>query len=164
MNLNFKKQFGFALVEIIIYIALFAVMSIAVTNSLLVMIKSFALTAVQQDFLTTTSIMERMVREIRQASDVTLVSSTDIQLTGTNSPEFKLVGTNLQLVDTSGSCTSGQNCYLNTPNINITSLTFTLITTTQSKAVKIQMSVTDSKDRSGKTENFYNTVTLRGKY
>ncbi len=156
-KLNFNK--GYSVVEIVVYIALFAILSITVTNSLLVMVKAFSATAVEADFLTNANVMERMTREIRKATEVNVVSSSDIQLTSANSAEFKLLNGNLQLIE-NGTLTGN----LNAPNIVVSSLDFVLIATPVGKAIKIEISVTDTKDKNGRTESFYGTVSLRGKY
>lgn len=159
LNLKLKNKKAYTILEIVIYVALFALLSVAVTNSLLVMIKSFTATSVQQDFLKTVPMMERITREIKQASNVTSVSVSDILLTSTNNPEFKLSGTNLQLWE--NSTLTGN---LNPTNISVNSLSFVVITTAQGKAVKIQFSVTDTKDKTARSETFYSTAVLRGIY
>ncbi len=160
-----KKNKGFSLIEILIYIAIFAFLSVVVINSLIVMVNSFAETAVQANFLQASTTLERMSREIRQAKSIASISSSDLILNSTDSSdiaktvEFKLLNQNLQLLE-NGVLTGN----LNAPNIQVTSLTFTEITTTNGKAIKIVMSVTDTKDRYSRTENFYDTVELRGSY
>ncbi len=162
----FKKQNrGFSLIEILIYIAIFSFLSIVVINSLIVMMKSFAETAVQADFVQTSQALERMSREIRQAKSIAAISTSDLTLNSTDSSgvaktvEFKLSSQNLQLLE--NTVLTGN---LNAPNIQITALVFTQITTAKGKAIKIQMSAKDTKDRLSRTENFYDTIGLRGSY
>ena len=49
-------------------------------------------------------------------------------------------------------------------NISPASLIFRRIATANSEAVKIELTVQDTSSTSTKTENFYNTVILRGTY
>jgi Tfp pilus assembly protein PilE len=165
MNFRNKKTRGYSIIEIVFYIAIFAVLSLTVINSLIVMVRSFAETTVQKDFLQTGVMMERISREIRQSKSVASISSSDLKLNSTDSSgtaktvEFLISGTNLQFKE-NGVLTGN----LNDPNIQITNVTFTQITTAKGKAIKIQMSAKDMRDRSARTENFYDTIEMRGSY
>jgi len=48
--------------------------------------------------------------------------------------------------------------------VQVTSLVFRKITTTNSTAVKIEMTLRDTKDQTSLVENFYDTIILRGGY
>jgi hypothetical protein len=50
------------------------------------------------------------------------------------------------------------------PNIDVTSLIFRKITTTNSTAVKVEITLQDTRDRTGLTEKFSDTIILRGGY
>ncbi len=161
---------GFSLIETLVYIAIFTMLSIVVINALIVMIKSFRQTAVEADFLQNAELFERMSREIRQAKSINVTSvfgssPGDLKLNSTDSSgvaktvEFLLSGQNLQFKE-NGVLTGN----LNTSNIQITSLIFRQITTAKGKAIKIEMSVKDTRDKAGRTENFYDTIEMRGSY
>lgn len=162
-----KNNKGFSLIETLFYMSIFVVLSIVVINSLIVMVKSFSETSAQADFVQSANILERMSREIRQATSVASLASpyNDLTLNSTDSSgvaktvEFKLLSNNLQLKE-NGTLTGN----LNAPNIHVTSLTFTQITTAKGKAIRIQMSVQDTKDRSSRTVSFYDTIELRKSY
>ncbi len=161
-----KKNKGDTLVETLFYIALFAVLSIAVINSMITMMKSFKETAIQRELAQGANIMERISREIRGASSVSFTNSNDIILTETGKTlEFKMsVGTNyIQLIDTptSGSPTIAN---LNPSNVAVSGLTFTQITTAKGVAVKVFLTIYSNHDTSSRTENFYDTIVLRGDY
>ncbi|MES2023384.1 MAG: hypothetical protein V4439_01750 [Patescibacteria group bacterium] len=155
---------GYALVETIFYIAILGILSTAVISALVTMGKTFKETVAQTALLQSSSIMERMSREVRQDYSATLVSSTDLILkdsAGVNKTEFKLSGTDLQLLEGSGLTFTGN---LNSPNVTVTALSFTQITTTQGKAFKVVMSVRYTLGSVVRTADFYDTVTLRGSY
>ncbi len=156
---------GYAILELLFYIAFFAVLSLVVINAMIVMAGSFRETAIQTELAQSGFIMERMGREIRGSYDISSISATDLKLNakddaGANKTvEFLLSGFNLELIE--NSVLTGN---LNTPNIKVTSLTFTQITTTKGKAVKILLTVQSTNDALGRTQNFYDTAVLRGIY
>ncbi|MFA6520178.1 MAG: hypothetical protein WCT44_01070 [Candidatus Paceibacterota bacterium] len=151
-----KNNQGVALLELLFYIALFTMLSLVVINAMITMARSFKETATQAELIQSGSIMERISREIRQASSITSISATDLKL---NAVEFKLSGSDLQLFE--------NNIFignLNTPNIAITGLVFTEITTAQGKAIKIFLSLKSNNDISARIVDFYDTVVLRESY
>lgn len=156
---------GYALLETIFYILLFAILSIAVINAMITMTKSFKETAIQAELMQGGNIMERMSREVRQAYAVNLISANDLKLnstdsTGTNKTvEFSLSGSDIRLLDNDVFTAN-----LNTQNLTVTGLTFTQITTTKGIAVKIFLTIKSNHDSQNRTEDFYDTVVLRGSY
>ncbi len=158
-------QKGFSLVEMIFYIALFTIITIVVVNALISMTKSFRETSIQADLVGSSSVMERITREVRQAYNISSISTSDATLQTTDESDnnktirFLLSGTNVQIFE--NDVLIGN---LNSPSIRVTSLSFTQITTSHSKAIKISMSVISNKDASNRVENFYDTVVLRGSY
>ncbi len=159
---NYKA--GYALLELLFYISFFAILSIAVINSMITMTKAFRETTIQAELLQSGSIIEKISRDIRQADSISSISSTDLKMntTGVDTVvEFKLVGSDIQFLE-NGSSTSTGN--LNTPNIVVTALSFTQITTNAGKAVRVTMSVRSTSDALGRTVDFYDTIALRGSY
>ena len=84
-NVIFKKgppdvalaKAGFSIAEIIIYLAIFTMVSILVINSFITITKSFTTTHTNRDLLESgITSMERMSREIRQASSIDLAGSS----------------------------------------------------------------------------------------
>jgi Tfp pilus assembly protein PilE len=153
-----KKKNGYALLELLFYISFFAVLTIVVINAMIIMARSFKETTIQAEFVQSGAIMERISREIRQASSASVVSATDLKL-DTNKIEFNLSGADIQLLE-NGTLTGT----LNAPNITVTALAFTSITTAKSKAVRIVLTLKADDDASGRLVNFYDTVVLRGSY
>ncbi|HTE48505.1 MAG TPA: hypothetical protein VK675_01195 [Candidatus Paceibacterota bacterium] len=160
------KKNGYAVLELLFYIAFFAIFSIISIDSMIVMAKSFKETAILTEFAQSGAIMERMSRETRQAYGIDFTSTTsDLKLntkdsSGVNKTiEFKFISPNIQLWD------SGSNIgNLNPPNIVVTALSFTQITTGSGKAVKISLTIRSNRDSSNRLQDFNDTVVLRGSY
>lgn len=156
---------GYVMLELLFYISFFAVLSIVVVNSMITMTRAFRETTLHAELLQSGSMMERMSREIRQAKGINTVSTSSLKLDTTNSSgasktvEFTLSGTNISLLE--NNIVTGN---LNTQNIVITALSFTQITSTVGKAVKISYTIRSGNDSLNRTFNFYDTIVLRGSY
>lgn len=163
-KLNNKKR-GSSLVELIFYICIFSVLSLAVINSMLTMVKSLKETSLVRDLMGGSSVLERMSREIRQANSINTTSSSDIVLNtkdglgNSKTIEFALSGSDILLKE-NGVLTGN----LNSPNLIITGLSFSQITTVKGTAVKFSISAKSSRDLTNRIENFYDTIVLRGDY
>lgn len=163
---NIKKtNSGYALLETIFYIFLFAILSIAVINAMITMTKSFKETAIQSELMQGGNIIERISREVRQAYAINSISANNLKLNtkdgaGANKTiEFSLSGSDIRLLDNDVFTAN-----LNTSNITVTSLTFTQITTVKGTAVKIFLTIKSNHDSQNRNENFYDTIVLRGDY
>jgi len=162
---NLKTNRGVSLIETLFYIVLFTMLSIVVINAMITMMKSFKETAVQRELAQSGTIVEIMSREIKKAYDISSLSSTDLvlntkdELNNNKTVEFVLSGSDLLFKE--NNVLTGN---LNVPNITIIGLTFTQIITTKGKAVKITLSVRSKGDATPNTENFYDTIVLRGNY
>jgi type II secretory pathway pseudopilin PulG len=160
-----KKRDGYAILELLFYIAFFSILSLVVINAMITMARSFRETAIQTQLVQSGTIMERMSREIRAAYDINSIGASDLKLNtkdsgGANKTvEFLLSGSNLQLLE--NNILTGN---LNTSNIMIAGLAFTQITTVKGKAVKIFLTVKSSDDALGRNQDFYDTIVLRGSY
>ena len=160
-----QNKKGFTLLEMVFYVALFSVISLILVQAIITMVASFRETQITADINQTNQVLERVSREIRQAISISTITATNLKLNTTDSSgnaatiTFTLAGTNLEL---------RQNAVLignlNSTNLNITALTFTQITTSNSSAVKIEMTVTSNRYGSVRTANFYDTLVLRGSY
>lgn len=173
------SQKGFTLVEMIIYVAFFAVLSVLSINATILVMKSFYTLRINQSISqSATTALERMSREIRNAYDIDTLNTTPLTSPGRltlmtktdagalTTAEFYVTAGN-QINMKVGGVDKGS---LMTKTVTATNLVFRLITTTNasttiSKAVKIEMTLRDSRDtRSGftKTVKFYDTIVLRG--
>ena len=169
-NSNKNRKSGYSLVETLVYVAIFSILSVVVVRTIVVMMRSFSETVVIRDFLKTSFIMERVSREIRIAESTDPTSIFDsspgyLKINSTDDSgnpkivEFQLIGTDLQLKE--NSVVIGN---LNIANIKIISLIFRQISTPQGEAIKIEMSIQNINDKSARIENFYDTVEMRGGY
>ncbi|MBI2627594.1 hypothetical protein HYW72_01540 [Candidatus Nomurabacteria bacterium] len=156
---------GYAILELLFYIAFFAIFSLIVINAMITMTKSFRETSIYGELAQSGVIMERMSREIRQAYDISSIGANNLKLNtkddaGANKTiEFLLSGFNLQLLE--NNIFTGN---LNAPNIAVTVLAFSQITTVKGKAVKIFLTVKSNNDALNRTFDFYDTIVLRGAY
>lgn len=164
-NKNVSKKSGYAILEIIFYIAIFSILSVAVIDSLIIMTKSFKETTIKGELAQSASIVEKISREIKQSYGINSLSTTDLVLNTMDSVgasktvRFVLSDTDIQFYD-NGTLVGN----LNTNNIDITNLSFSEITTAKGKAVRLSLSLRSNHDTLGRVENFYNTVVLRGSY
>ncbi|MFA6257076.1 MAG: hypothetical protein WCT29_03170 [Candidatus Paceibacterota bacterium] len=156
---------GYALLELLFYVSFFAALSLAVVSSMLTMTGSFKETALYTELAQSSTIMERIVREIRLASDVSAVAVGDLKLNTTNDAgqlmtiEFLLSGTDVRLLENDIFIAN-----LNSPRVQVNALSFTQITTAQGKAIQVSMTVQSQNDNQNRTYDFSNTVVLRGSY
>jgi len=166
----YRKQDGFSLVEIMIYLAIFTIISILVINSFLIVMSSFTTTRTNRDLLESgINSMERLSREIRQANNVDLIGSNlaggILQLNSkdqlSNPVVLKFSKENFLLNVYQDGVLSGN---LLGQNISLDNLVFRQIITAKSEAVKIEMTIRDTRSKKNKTVNFYNTIILRGGY
>lgn len=170
-QLSTSASRGFTLVEMIIYIAFFAMLSILAIEGTIVVMKSFYTLRLNQSVNESATVaMERMSREIRNAYDVDTAQSTlgtnPGRLTlktkdsfGANTTiEFYVDGAN-QLNLKVGGIDNGS---LLTKTVTLTNLVFRSITTPNSKAIKIEATLRDSRSTSAQTSKFYDTIVLRG--
>jgi len=166
-----KKQSGFTLVEMIIYISFFSVLSTLTISSTVLVMKSFyTLRLTQSINQSATVALERLSREIRNAYDFDPLQSTfetspgwltlkTKDINGANTTiEFYMNAAN-QLGLKEGGIDRG---LLVTKTVTLTNLVFRSIVTTNSKAIKIEMTVRDSRAANIQTATFYDTIVLRG--
>ncbi|MEA3399138.1 MAG: prepilin-type N-terminal cleavage/methylation domain-containing protein [Patescibacteria group bacterium] len=162
MNSSYKK--GFSLIETIVYIAVFSVLSIIVINSYAIIVGSFSNIRSTHDLLESGNVaMERMTREINKADSIDIVNSTFgsdlgvLQLNGDQVTKFYVSNGDLFLSYDDvlvGSLISN--------NTQVANLIFRRITTLIGEGVKIELTIQDIKNQ--RSENFYNTIILRSSY
>jgi Tfp pilus assembly protein PilE len=162
---NNKRNGGYAILELLFYIALFSVLSFVIINAMIAMSKSFKETVVQVELMQSVNILERISREIRGAHGINTISVNNLVLNTKDEADvdktvqFLVAGSNLQLLE--NGVLIGN---LNTPNLQVAALSFAEIITAQGKAIKVFLTVRSVNDTTGRSEDFYNTVVLRGDY
>ncbi len=165
-------QRGFSLVEMLFYVVILSFALLAILQTLIVITRSYGiLKSVQSIEQESALSLERLVREVRNASAIDdagstfgttpgklLLNSTDIS-GATRTVEFSVVAEKLSLKE-NGVVTG----VLTSSSTAVTNLVFRKITTTRSKGVKIEMTLTSGSGPSSRTENFYTTAVLRDSY
>lgn len=163
---------GFSLVEILFYTAILAVALVAVMQTLVVIVRSYGvLRASQRIEQEATASMERIVREIRDASSVDdagsvlgsspgelLLNTTDAAGTA-KTVEFYLDSGRLSLKE--NGVVSG---LLSSSKTSVSNLVFRKITTARSAGVKIELTFKSGVGIASSTESFYGTAVLRDSY
>jgi len=159
---------GYSIIEILVYLAIFTALSIVVINSFIVILFSFNTTNMNRQLIqSSTMVMERMSREIRQANSIDIVNSTIgtdpgfLQLKNNNSPDIIFKSENQELNLYQDGVLVGN---LLGQNITVENLIFRRIPTTNSEAVRIEITLSYLKGQNTKTVNLYNTIVLRGGY
>src|SRR3990167_3314465 len=145
MTIN-KKKNGYAIMELLFYIAFFSIFSLIITNSMITMTRSFKEIAIQTQLAQSGSMMERMSREIRQAYGINSITGNKLKLnTGEVSSEqtieFSLADGDLELLENDSLLGD-----LNADSIEIVGLNFTEITLANGEAVKISLTVKSKRD------------------
>lgn len=165
MNISASKNDGYALVELLFYTSLFVVISLLVINVLITMTRSFKEITILKELGNGSTVMERISRETRKAFSVNTIGANSLKLNTLDdnnlekTVEFLLSNGNVQLIENNILIDN-----LNTQNITITDLVFLQVTTANSQAVKMHMTVRSNSDKSGRSVDFYDTVVLRGSY
>ncbi len=157
------------MIELVIYIALFVVLSAVVIQSLIFTMKTYATARAYRTLQQNGElVMERMTREIRKSNAVStggsvlgsspgtlaisgVDSTTDLPYTET----FSVVNGVVQLVVDADVASS-----LSSAEVTVSNLTFWNVTTTNTRAVKVQMTIATTKAPIV-TSTFYTTVILR---
>lgn len=174
LKINFKKRnkVGISLIEAIISIAILAVMMVVITKGMSAFLVAYRnVKEVRKLENSALSAMDRIIREVRNAESV---DTTNSSLSSANGV---LV---LNTTDSSGSAMtvkfylSGNKIYveengislgpITATGISITSLTFRLISTPVSQAVKVEMSILDVGASPDLYRSFFDTALLRGSY
>lgn len=167
-----KRSFGFTIVELLIYLAIFTAFSILAINMLLTMTRAFAEARVVRDVNHAGLVsMERLSREIRGAESI----DTGMSSFGANPGVLKLDGTDglgaarsVRFYVLSGVLKIDENGVylgdLTDPSVAVTNLIFRTFNTAQGSFVKVEMTLRATRGLIVRTENFYNGAILRGDY
>ncbi len=162
---------GFTLVEMIIYFGFLAVLSILSIQGTIVAMKSFYSIRLTQSVNQSASVvMGRLSQEIMEAYSVNELQSTFKTNPGSlmlntrttagvaTTREFYVNAAN-QLAIREGGLNKGS---LMTKSVTLSNLVFRQSTTTESIAIKIEMTLRDNRAVPPKDVKFYDTVILRG--
>ena len=173
-RLNFpqKMQGGFTLVEMVVYSAILGVIAVLATNSTIVMTRAFTDLRVSRDLNSSaTALFERMTRDVRGAYDIDAAQSTlgtnpgrlmlnTKDAAGTNTTiEFYVTGNRVSIRE--GGIDQGA---IMTSSTSVTNFVVRELTSTNTKAVKVEATISATRGGVTKTRNFNTTVVLRGTY
>lgn len=165
---------GFTLIEIVIYVAILAVLSVLVLSSILSMASAFVKAkTVRRLTLDGETALERITREVRLANAIddaasilgshpsrlsldTVRSSTDSTF---SNKDFYVSQGRIAFQQDGGAVD-----YLTSPTSSTTQFIVTKITTPHSQAVRIQLALQAASGSTTTVRSFFNTVILRGGY
>ncbi len=169
-----NTQSGYMLVEAIIYLALFVMLSSLLVYSIVVMSRAYTETRVNRDLLDSIQVsVERMSREIRGATSVNVGSSTfgvnpgtltinTTDVTGATTYETFSLATSTMAIDFNnngldeGSLTSNQ--------VSVDSLVFRYMSPAHGNAVKIEMTLHSLRYPNARSVSLSDTIQVRGTY
>jgi hypothetical protein len=166
---NKNKNKGYTLIETLFYVALFALLAITVTNSLIRMGKSFKEVVIYKNILNQVSLVEKIGRDIRQSSNVVSINTNgfnnltlslfDVNTSVNKNIEYRKVGDNLAYYE--------NNIFLgnlNNSSVLVKNLVFSSVPTNESQAVSFSIVLGHSADVLNRDFNFQNTIVLRDGY
>lgn len=163
----FKHRGGYSLLELVIYIGLFALLSIVIMKSLVVVMKTYTTAQAYRRLQANGSlVMERITREMRDASVISGSSvfgshPGTLSLSGSDGSEtehtvsFSVASNGVRVTE------NGVTGTLTTNEVIVNNLVFRKITTTVGEGVKIELTLTTANGHIV-TAKFYDTVLLRG--
>lgn len=163
---------GFSLVEMLIYATILSILSIVTINAIFSSVRLLAEFRVSRDLnSSTTSLLERVTREIRNARGVDIVQS----VFGVNPGRLTLLTKDSNGADTTvefyfengtlkikeGGVTMG---ILTSSSTVVTNFIVRSLLNPKSSAVKIELGLNATRGEISKSDNFYTTILLRGGY
>ena len=169
---SLKHNRGFTLIEMLVYIAIFTVLSILAIQAMSLVTRAFTDLRISRDLNSSgTALFERMSRDIRGAYDIdetqsTLGSSpgrltlnTKDTLGANTTVEFYVEDGVVKIKE--GGVEQG---VIMTTSTSIDNFMIRQISGTNTDAVKVEATITASRGGITKTRNFYTTAILRGTY
>jgi prepilin-type N-terminal cleavage/methylation domain-containing protein len=163
-----SSQKGFTLTEMLIYVSILSMLMVVVISTLVTMTRSYNTLKVSKRLNhAAVASMERITREIRGAQSISIAQSTFdahpgrlyLQTASATTTEFFLDGGILKL-NQNGSYVGP----LTSDEVQVTSLKFGRITTANSEAVRIDLTLESTVGNKTEIETFYGTAVLRGSY
>ena len=167
-----NQQKGFSLLEVVLYVALFTVLSGVVMNSIFQIMNSFSALRIARDINdSSVKVMERLTRDIKGATSIDQVNSIF------NADPGRLT---LNVVNASGTATTVEYVVINgalhvkengvdqgslmSAKTSIEGLVFRYINTGSTLGIKTELHLQSSRGSVSDDEHFYNTSVMRGTY
>lgn len=169
-----RKNTGFSLLEVIIYTALFVMISGATVDAIVQTTRAFSNLRISRDINDSAiKVMERLTRDIKNATTIDMANSTFgatpgrltmTTLSATGSPMtveyFVATSTGLLRLKENG-VDKGS---LMSAKTQIEALVFYLVSTSQTSGIKTELHLRSSRGVVQDQDHFYNTSMLRGTY
>jgi Tfp pilus assembly protein PilV len=166
-----KKNTGFALAEMLVYMAIMTVITLAIVNVVVVVLKSNKESFTYNNLRNSAVLaMEKMTKEIRSSVswDVSQSSNNILYLNSIDdSGNARVVEFYVQSQVLMGFSSTTSGVYSGPLTLNgtkVDNLTFKYLDNTNSKAIKIELAMEAGQGNAIKTETFYSTIVLRGSY
>lgn len=168
--INHRK--GFSLVEVVLYVGLFATLSAISMTSLFQTVKAFNNLRISRDIDdSSVKIMERLTRDIKNATAVDLANSTfgttpgRLTLSTVNASGTPLM---VEYFVTNSSLHIKENNVdvgpLMSEKTNIDALVFYYINTGNTLGIKTELHISSARSSVRDADHFYNTSLIRGSY
>lgn len=169
---NSSRFRGFTLVEMIVYVAILGIIAVLSINATLAMTQAFSNLRVSRDLNSSaTALFERLTRDVRGAYDIDTVQSTfntnPGRLTlntkdsgGANTTVEFYVENGLVKIKEGGVAQGA----IMTTSTSVTNFVVRQLLNTNTKAVKVEATISATRGNITKTRNFYTTIVLRGTY
>ncbi len=161
-----KNYKAYSILELIVYLALFGMLSVVLVNIAVGGSKVYRTVRANRDFIENGALaLERITRSVRSAT-ATTGSTFDtspgvlVLTTSAGTTTFDVSGSSLRLTDTTASGSTTDN--ITGGGVTVTSLIFNKITTAQGDAIKTKVTLYNTL--TGKSENFYATTIMRAQY
>jgi len=166
---SFQSKSGYTLVEALIYIAVFVVMSLVIIVLILAVLEtSRRVTPMNSLSRMAVSSFEVITREIRRATSIDTANSSLATSTGSLQLNTLDAGGNARIAKfylNSGLIKIDENgTYLgplSTSDVSVNALIFNLATSTKKNLIKMELNLSAGSGKYQKTEKFYSSVQLR---
>jgi prepilin-type N-terminal cleavage/methylation domain-containing protein len=167
-----RLQKGFSLIEMLIYVSIVSVFMVVVVQVVLGIVDQYSYLRLARNIENSATVsLDRLIREIRAAESIDMAQSIFNANPGRLVLSKRLADGTLTTVDfyiatgtlnlKEGGAYSGP---LTASTTSITNLIFGVLSTTTSKAIKIDMELTSTQKEITKTGIFHSTVVVRGTY
>jgi Tfp pilus assembly protein PilW len=174
MKHYYSNKKGTSIVEALVYIAILVMLFAGIVRGVFMLTTSYRNVKVYRSIeVTAVNVMERMIREIRNATSVNTaqtsytVSPGSLSLNTTNASGTAMTVRFYVATSTSRMYMeeNGVNLGPLTPSdISVSSLVFKSFSTSTSAAVKIEMTLSSASSAVSFSKNFYSTAVIRGSY
>ena len=165
----YKNKKGFSLIEMLVYVSVLTIIFLLVINTVLSFTSSYhRLAALRQLDRSGTDSLERLTRDIRNATSIDAANSV-----------FGSASSTLQIIATQNSVSTTTKFYipagtlklnvnsivigpLTNSDVTVTNFNLTSLTSSNSSAVRIQMTLQATNGSVTVSKKYYSTVILKG--